>query len=318
MPLALCCMSHSPLLELTQPPGELKAEVADALARARTFVSEFDPELVVMFVPDHYNGFFYRLMPPFCIGTSARTVGDYRTLAGALDVPGDIAAACAAEVLASGVDVAVSHAMELDHGTAQPLGILFGALNARPVVPIFINGAAPPLAPVARARHLGSAVGRFLAGRPERVLVVGSGGLSHDPPVPALGTAPPPVAERLVSGRKLSAEEEEGKQERAIAEATALAAGTSDRIDLSPHWDLAFLDVLKSGDLRTVDDWGNDDISQHGCGAHEVRTWVAAYAALAASGPYAVTDCYYRPIPEYIAGFAVTTALPASSAAAAL
>src|SRR5258708_6010847 len=55
MPLALCCMSHTPLLELTSPPAEVKAEVTNALARARDFVAEFDPELVVVFVPDHYN-----------------------------------------------------------------------------------------------------------------------------------------------------------------------------------------------------------------------------------------------------------------------
>ena len=313
MPLALCCMSHTPLRELTEPPAELRAEVTDALDRARAFATEFDPDLVVIFAPDHYNGFFYRLMPSFCIGTAARTVGDYRTLAGSLEVPSDIAAECAEAVLAAGVDIAVSHDMELDHGTAQPLQTLFSALGARPVVPIFINAAAPPLGPIARARRLGAAVGNFLARRPERVLVLGSGGLSHDPPVPTLDTVPAPVAERLVSGRRITAEEEERKQAGAIAEASALAAGTSDRIDLSPNWDRAFLDVMAGGELGVVDQWSNEDISQHGCGAQEVRTWVAACAAVASAGPYHVTYRYYRPIREYIAGFAVMTAMPSAS-----
>jgi 2,3-dihydroxyphenylpropionate 1,2-dioxygenase len=310
MPIALCCMSHTPLLDLVEPPAGVGAEVAGALAGAADFVAEFNPELVVIFVPDHYNGFFYRLMPPFCIGTSAATVGDYGTLAGPLDVPRDIAIACAEATLAAGVDVAVSHDMRLDHATAQPLRLLFGSLGALPVVPVFVNSAAPPLGPVGRARALGDAVGRFLAGRPERVLLVGSGGLSHDPPVPALGTAPPPVAERLVTGRPLTAAEEERKQAGAIAAGQALAAGTSDRIDLNPDWDLAFLDLVAGGDLAVLDGWGNAEIGRNGCGAHEVRTWVAAYAALAATGPYALTSRFYRPVAEYIAGFAVTTALP--------
>jgi 2,3-dihydroxyphenylpropionate 1,2-dioxygenase len=313
MPLALCCMSHTPLLDLTEPPGDVRAEVGDALAVARDFAAGFDPELVVIFVPDHYNGFFYRLMPAFCIGTAAGTVGDYGTLAGPLDVPRDIAAACAEAALGAGVDVAVSHDMRLDHATAQPLRLLFGALDDRPVVPVFINSAAPPLAPVSRARSLGDALGRFLAGRPERVLVVGSGGLSHDPPVPVLETAPPPLAERLVTGRQLTAAEEERKQAGAIAAARALAAGTSDRIDLSPDWDQSFLDLVARGDLAVLDDWSNADIGRHGCGAHEIRTWVAAYAALAAAGPYTLTSRFYRPVPEYIAGFGVTTAVPRSS-----
>ena len=46
------------------------------------------------------------------------------------------------------------------------------------------------------------------------------------------------------------------------------------------------------------------------CGAHEIRTWIAAYSALAQAGPYTVTYRYYRPIPQYIVGFAVTTARP--------
>ena len=44
-----------------------------------------------------------------------------------------------------------------------------------------------------------------------------------------------------------------------------------------------------------------------GNSSHEVRTWIAGYAAMAASGPYAVQHSYYRPIRELIAGFAMTT-----------
>jgi 2,3-dihydroxyphenylpropionate 1,2-dioxygenase len=47
-----------------------------------------------------------------------------------------------------------------------------------------------------------------------------------------------------------------------------------------------------------------------GHSAHEVRTWIAAYSALAAAGHYTVQFSYYRPIPEYIAGFGITTAVP--------
>jgi hypothetical protein len=32
---------------------------------------QFKPDLVVVFGPDHFNGFFYELMPAFCIGTAA-------------------------------------------------------------------------------------------------------------------------------------------------------------------------------------------------------------------------------------------------------
>jgi 2,3-dihydroxyphenylpropionate 1,2-dioxygenase len=308
MTLALTCLSHSPLLDITAQEPELEADVHGALKQARDYVADFDPDVVVAFVPDHYNGFFYSLMPPFCLGTAASTVGDYHSLAGPLDVPERLALDLAAAVQRDGVDLAVSRRMKLDHGTAQPLRILFGGLDSKPVIPVFINCVAEPIAPLARARALGAAIGKFLAQRGEKILVVGSGGLSHDPPMPTPDTAPPPLAERLLSGRPLTEEEADAKHHGAIAEGRRLAAGTSTRHALDPDWDNAFLDILASGNLRDLDAWANGEIGAHGGGAHEIRTWTAAYAALQAAGPYQVTYRYYRPVPEYIAGFGVTTA----------
>ena len=189
MALALCCMSHSPLLNLPGPSAELLEDVEGALSTARDFVRDYDPELVVIFSPDHYNGFFYKLMPAFCIGTAATGVGDYGSQSGALDVPAALATELAEHVLDCGVDVAISAGMDVDHGTVQPLEKLFGDATAVPVIPIFINSVATPLGPLHRSRALGAAVGGFLAALDRRVLVVGSGGLSHDPPVPTLKTA---------------------------------------------------------------------------------------------------------------------------------
>src|ERR1700712_5748667 len=188
--LALCCMSHSPLLNLPGPSPELLDDIHAELTRARAFVQAFDPELVVMFSPDHYNGFFYRLMPPFCIGTAATGVGDYGTEAGPLNVPADIATACAESLWDNGIDIAVSASMDVDHGTVQPLQSLFGDIGSVPVLPVFINSVATPLGPLKRTRALGTGIGHFLTTLGKRVLVVGSGGLSHDPPVPTLATAP--------------------------------------------------------------------------------------------------------------------------------
>src|SRR5918998_1755787 len=144
MPLALCCMSHSPLLDLADHPAELTTEVDGALARARDFVRDYDPELVVLFTPDHYNGFFYRLMPPFCIGMQASAVGDYGTAAGPLNVPCDLAEDLARSVLDAGIDIAVSVQMDVDHGAVQPLEKLFGGIGTVPVVPVFVNSVAAP------------------------------------------------------------------------------------------------------------------------------------------------------------------------------
>jgi 2,3-dihydroxyphenylpropionate 1,2-dioxygenase len=303
-------MSHSPLLNLPGRSPELRDEIDAILGEAREFVHRFNPELVVIFAPDHYNGFFYKLMPPFCLGTAACGVGDYGTQDGPLNVAADVAADCATAVLQAGVDLAISAGMEVDHGTVQPLQTLFGDATAVPVVPIFINSVATPLGPLSRSRALGSAVGAFLAGRDERMLVVGSGGLSHDPPVPTLATAAGPTRERIVHGRPLSPEQRRARQTAVMEAAHEFAHGRGGLAPLNPDWDRGFLDVVDSGRLAELDGWSNAFISNEGGNsAHEIRTWVAAFAALAVSGPYETRLRYYRPVPELIAGFAVRTAV---------
>lgn len=312
MTLALVCMSHSPLLEAGEPPEEVRADVESALSAARAFVEEYEPELVVAFAPDHYNGFFYELMPQFCIGYEASGVGDFGSDTTPYDVPAE-AADLAASVIDAGVDVAVSLKMQVDHGAVQPLELLFGSVAAAPVIPIFVNSVAPPFAPMHRVRLLGEAVGRYLSGHDKRVLVIGSGGLSHDPPVPQLATATEQQQRALLlDGRNPTPEARAQREQRVKAAALAFARGEAGIQDLNPDWDRAFLDVCASGQTTLFDRYRAADMAKAaGNSVHEVRTWVAAYSALRAAGPYRMTSSYYRAIPELIAGFAVTTAVAA-------
>ena len=87
---------------------------------------DFDPELVVNFGPDHYNGFFYDLMPPFCVGYRAHGTGDYDSFGGELDVPEQVAEELAQFVIDRDIDLAISRRMEVDHGAVQPMEILYG------------------------------------------------------------------------------------------------------------------------------------------------------------------------------------------------
>ena len=52
-----------------------------------------------------------------------------------------------------------------------------------PVIPILINCFAPPLATWRRSYELGVALRKAIAGRPERIAIVASGGISHWPPI---------------------------------------------------------------------------------------------------------------------------------------
>jgi 2,3-dihydroxyphenylpropionate 1,2-dioxygenase len=312
MPSALVTMSHSPLMDFTEPAAATRDRVDVAFSGARAFIAEFAPELVVMFGPDHYNGFFYDMMPPFCIGAAAESIGDYGTNSGALSVDQDAARALVRAVLADGIDVTFSERMYVDHGFAQPLKVLLGGIDQVPLVPVFINCVAQPLGPVRRSRLLGRAIGQAAAALGRRVLFIASGGLSHDPPVPTLEGASPEVAAQLISeGRHLTPEQRAARPMRVIQAGRDYAAGVSTMQPLNPQWDQDLLAALASGDLEQIDNWSTGWFTeQAGHSAHETRTSIAAYAALGATGPYRVHSSFYEPIPDWIAGFAVTTARP--------
>lgn len=310
MPAALLAMSHSPLLEHGDPGPEIKAEVEAAFDAARSFVHDYDPDLVINLGPDHYNGFFYQLMPPFCIGYDAVSIGDYGSQAGPLNVPKDIAEGLAEFVIDRGIDIAISLKMEVDHGAVQPMELMYGDITAKPFVPVFINSVAPPFTPLKRVRQLGEAIGEYLKTLDQKVLLIASGGLSHDPPVPRLATATEAQRRMLIGADgQQTPEARAARQQRVFDAADAFARGEADIKDLAPEWDQQLMKILASGDLSPIDDWTPQEMTEiAGNSSHEVRTWIAAYAALGAIGPYTVNYSYYRPIREYIAGFGVTTA----------
>ncbi|HJD78692.1 MAG TPA: 3-carboxyethylcatechol 2,3-dioxygenase [Corynebacterium pollutisoli] len=308
MSVALLAMSHSPLLGINDPQPDIAVELEESFETARRTVAEYDPDLVLVFTPDHFNGFFYTLMPQFCVGYTAASLGDYKTTAGPLDVPEEVAEELAQFIIDEGVDVAISREMVIDHGGAQPVELMFGSLTAKPVIPIFVNGVARPFSPMERIRRLGESIGKWAAAQDKRILLIASGGLSHDPPLPRWAEATDAQKEFLLHGHPDEAD-------RAAREARVIAAGKTSTvatgiIDINPEWDQQFMADCASADPRRFDHYSAAQMdSDAGHSSHEVRTWVAAFSALAAAnGNYQVEYEFYRPIPEFVAGFGLMIA----------
>jgi 2,3-dihydroxyphenylpropionate 1,2-dioxygenase len=280
-------------------------------------VRAFDPELVFIFGPDHYNGFFLRLMPPFCAGLRCTAAADIGGFAGKLQVPEDLAMACVEHVRAADVDLAVSYDMMVDHGFSQTLFRILGGLEIYPTIPMFINGIAPPFVPFKRSRLLGHAVGKFAAQLGKRVLFLASGGMSHNPTryYPEYGSAEEAVTGYQLSGGRgagMSAEQWLERLDRMHREgAQMLVAGTRTRADLklNPEVDGDFLDIITSGELRRVDALVPSWMVEHaGIGSLELHTWIAAAAANAAAGGAPPVKDIYAEALEYGIAFGMVHA----------
>jgi 2,3-dihydroxyphenylpropionate 1,2-dioxygenase len=117
------------------------------------------------------------------------------------------------------------------------------------------------------------------------------------------------VQEILIAGRNPTPERMKAKVMRNIDTAMALEAGQGTALPLNPTWDRQFMDLLLAGDLDATAQLDmNEARAVAGVGVHEVRTWLAAFAALdamGAKGPYVNALRHYAPVPLWNAGFGI-------------
>lgn len=308
MNTALLCASHSPLLHcFAQPPAQWDELQAAFKARAEA-VEHFDPQLVIAFGSDHFNGFFLKLMPSFCIGLAARAANDIGGFEGALQVPGDTAAKMTDFLRANDIDPATSTDMLVDHAFSQTLNEMCGGLDRRPTIPVFINCITEPFVPFRRSRLLGEAIGRFARESGQRVLFLASGGMSHHPRryYPELGDGPDEVTAWQRSGgsdpESLTSQEWLDRLEimhHEGAEMIVRGERTAADMRLSAESDQRFLDVFLGSSLEPFDRWNPRElIARGGIGSMELHTWIAAAAAQRAAGGKSPSLDFYAVTPE--------------------
>lgn len=312
------CTSHSPLLNVPgAAPGEIDREIRAHTDRVARRVREFAPDLVVQFGDDHASAFNLSLMPAFCVGLRVRALGDFDTSRGPVLVDEAAARACVEHLHANGVDAAFSYRMTIDHGFVQALDLLLGGVDRVPLLPIMINCGGELRPPMRRVRALGIEVGRFLRSfAPRRVLLLGSGGLSHDPPLPEFVTAPPDVQQRAIDGVDYTPELLRERTARVHAAARDFAASNHGRLlPLDEAWDRDFLAATVAGDLERLAALDDADIrAKAGRGGQEVRNWLAALQALqTAAGAYTANVEFYRAVPELICGYGIVQAWPSAA-----
>ena len=308
MSTLLVCASHSPLLHCyAKEPEDWDAMQRSYKDRAQE-IKEFDPELVFAFGSDHFNGFFLKLMPSFCIGIKAKATEDIGGFSGDLNVPSDIAIEVINYLRKNDVDPASSTNMTIDHAFSQTIHEMCGSLKERSVIPIFINCMAEPFVPFRRTRLMGEAIGNYAKLSNKRVLLLASGGMSHHPRryYPEINDGPEEVSAWQNSGGEdessLSSEEWISRLEEMHhegAEMIVKGERTAADMRLNEKSDKRFLKILSDFDLNKFDEWNqNELVREAGIGSMELQTWIAAASAhKAAGGKNPVLD-FYSVAPE--------------------
>jgi 2,3-dihydroxyphenylpropionate 1,2-dioxygenase len=161
------------------------------LHRLGDSMREARPEALVVVAAEHFANFFMNNMPAYAIGMADRYEGPIEDPAWLgierTRVPGnaDLSRRLIGEVM-NDVDVAFAEEWKFDHGIMVPLHFLTPRFDL-PVIPVNINCQGPPLTPLKRAWAFGAALRRACDAVPERIALVGTGGISHWPATPDSG-----------------------------------------------------------------------------------------------------------------------------------
>lgn len=149
------------------------------------------PEALIMVSAEHFANFFMNNMPAYAVGMADDYEGpieDPKWLGIARrKVPGnaELSKRLITEIMQT-VDVAYAEEWKFDHGIMVPLHFLTPHYDV-PVIPMNINCQGPPLTPLNRAWAFGEAIRRAADALPQRIAVVGAGGISHWPATPDSG-----------------------------------------------------------------------------------------------------------------------------------
>jgi 2,3-dihydroxyphenylpropionate 1,2-dioxygenase len=186
-------MSHGP--GMTARADRADPAVRDpfyaALARMRQALEKSRPDALIVIAAEHFANFFMNNMPSYAIGMADEYEGpiedpDWLRIP-RRSVPGapDLSRRIIGKVM-SNVDVAYAEEWKFDHGIMVPLNFLTPRFDF-PIIPANINCQGPPLTPLHRAYEFGRAIRAACDDVPERIALVGTGGISHWPATPNSG-----------------------------------------------------------------------------------------------------------------------------------
>jgi protocatechuate 4,5-dioxygenase beta chain len=183
-------------------------------------IEAFNPDVLLVVGDDQGEVFTEANMPAFCLFTCAEVHGSLNIgLIGepeeenhvTLRCDSDLARHLLNELRRDGFDVSEQNELKplgrpkrgLGHAFTRPTVKVTPKLNV-PIIPLHVNCYFPPMPSARKCYELGQAIAHALKDRREKVAIMASGGLSHDPRGPRAGWIDAPldrwVLEQLRTG----------------------------------------------------------------------------------------------------------------------
>ena len=149
------------------------------------------PDAVIIIAAEHFANFFMNNMPAYAMGMADCYDGPIEDPAwlgiAKTKIPGNAALSKRmVQNVMQDVDVAYAEEWKFDHGIMVPLNFLTPKYD-KAIIPININCQGPPLTPLHRVWAFGEALRKACDAMPERIAIVGTGGISHWPATPDSG-----------------------------------------------------------------------------------------------------------------------------------
>ena len=149
------------------------------------------PDAVIVVAAEHFANFFMNNMPAYAMGMADSYEGPIEDPAwlgiAKTRIPGNAALSKRmVQSVMQTVDVAYAEEWKFDHGIMVPLNFLTPKYD-KAIIPVNINCQGPPLTPLHRTWAFGEALRRACDSVPERIALLGTGGISHWPATPDSG-----------------------------------------------------------------------------------------------------------------------------------
>ncbi len=173
---------------------------------SKAWIAQLKPDVVILVYNDHGSAFSLEMIPTFALGCAAEFAPADEGW-GARPVPvveghPELAWHIAQSVILDEFDLTIVNKMDVDHGLTVPLSLMFGQPAQWPcrVIPLAVNVVQYPPPTGNRCYNLGKAIRKAVESfdQPLRVVIFGTGGMSHQLQGPRAGLINPEFDKRFL------------------------------------------------------------------------------------------------------------------------